>query len=101
MDYSYVTNIANVILNENGVALENSNDVNSSAILQLDSHVLEGANKILPEGLCIDMSQLSIVTSNGIISFVTAPSAENPISSSAHVDSSLNVVNTGNIETPF
>ncbi|XP_034241174.1 zinc finger protein 236-like [Thrips palmi] len=72
MDFSYITNVGNVVLGENAAVPENNMDVNSSTILQLGSEVLQGANKLLPEGMCIDMSQLSIVTPNGIVSYVTS-----------------------------
>lgn len=72
MDFSYITNVGNVVLGENAVVPENNVDGNQSTILQLGSQVLQGANKLLPEGMCIDMSQLSIVTSNGVVSYVTS-----------------------------
>lgn len=76
MDFPYITNVGNVVLSDNGV-LKNSIDINSSGILQLGSQMLQGANKLLPEGMCIDMSQLSIVSSNGIVSYVSASADDN------------------------
>ncbi|XP_026284873.1 zinc finger protein 236 [Frankliniella occidentalis] len=86
MDFPYITNVGNVVLGENGGVAENNIDVNSSTILQLESRMiqgasqmLQGANKLLPEGMCIDMSQLSIVTSDGVVSYVTAASADSAL----------------------
>lgn len=72
MDFSYISNVGNVVVGENAAVPESNMDENPPTILQLGSQVLQGANKLLPEGMCIDMSQLSIVTSNGIVSYVTS-----------------------------
>ena len=73
VDYSYITNVGNVVLNDNGGVIDNNVGVNPSAILQIGSEMLQGANKLLPEGMYIDLSQLSIVSSNGLVSYMTTP----------------------------
>ncbi|KAK3919206.1 Zinc finger protein 236 [Frankliniella fusca] len=96
MDFPYITNVGNVVLSESGSVAECNMDVNSSAIPQLESRMiqgasqmLQGANKLLPEGMCIDMSQLSIVTSDGVVSYVTAVSGDNALPESNEVVSAL------------
>lgn len=75
VDYSYITNTGNLLLNDTSGVVDNNMGVNPSTILQIGSEMLQGANKLLPEGMYIDMSQLSIVTSNGVVSYMTTPSS--------------------------
>lgn len=96
MDFPCITNVGNVVLGESGVINENDLGVSSPAILQLGSQMLEGANKLLPEGMCIDMSQLSIVTSDGVVSYVATP--ESALSETPQKEEGLDVCNISDVK---
>ncbi|XP_052128155.1 uncharacterized protein LOC113210828 [Frankliniella occidentalis] len=63
--------------------------------------MFQGANKLLPEGMCIGMSQLSIVTSDGVVSYMTAASADSALPEANEVASALPQTSHGCGEVNF